>query len=222
MNMLKEYGKPGQPIPQGSFYGRDFEGDPAPRMNFHAEKGMNATTAGTHEYEHALDDAGAMTAPYHAEIDKKDGLFQRFSALNRFTGPVEAPAVFAESVAAARNLAQTAPDRLDKLRLGDPRYHQTTGRFLHDQGSRYMYGRDPYTDAKIAPQRSMSELLMRPEGRQWLQRMGTRDPGWLEHNDLSGLIHPDAFQISKQIGRQPPSKQAPSSSRFEDMLRPDK
>jgi hypothetical protein len=135
-------------------------------------KGAKAprTSVATHEYEHALDDAqGALTGILASNPKGGGKKFTARYALN--TG--ETPAVLAETVAGLRHLNEKNPAVVGGLSFGVPGYNTVSGRFIHDQGSRYMYGRDA-SDRKIAPQRSMSDLLSTTEAAQWLKQMARK------------------------------------------------
>ena len=144
--------------------------------------GATDTQVGTHEHQHALDNTHRGMydmlgrIPNFLEREQGRAGVGKNVSIGQYETATETPAVMAETVASLRNLDQRASHEVDSLRFGAPGYNQASGRFIHDQGSRYMYGRNPYTDEKVTPQRSMSELLTRPEGRQWLDRMGRESP----------------------------------------------
>lgn len=115
----------------------------------------------THEYEHALTG--------HPDVKAPSTTAER---LRHFYN--ETPSVMAETVARMRTQNRLNPGSVAGLSFGDPEYNKSTGEFIRQQGSRYMYGRDPFTDQKLAPQRSMTDLLTTNEGKQWLARMGNK------------------------------------------------
>lgn len=115
------------------------------------------TAVGTHEHQHGLDAKGKRPSRYGGKETS------------------ELPSVMAETIANLRAVDQEHPSLVDDYRFGAPGHREATGRFMHDSGTRYMYGRDPYTDEKLTHQRSMSDLLTTDEGKQWLKRMGEKN-----------------------------------------------
>jgi hypothetical protein len=128
----------------------------------------------THEYEHALGmpHFSDRTTPEPVLGDEMFGADPSAQVPSR--NLYETPAVLAETVSTLRNVEPKNPGYSQSLNFGAPGYNRANGEFIRQQGSKYMYGRDPNTDAKIAPQRSMNDLLSSREGQQWLNHMGKK------------------------------------------------
>lgn len=185
------------------------------RINISAEDPRPFSTA-THEFEHALgfgdDGWRGLLAPYIGEDVKLRSQPAWLRELQPYAqtaaarqerlalATVETPAVLAETVAEMRG--RHAGNRLraggpsaaglpSELQFGVPGYNQVSGEFIRRMGSRHMYGLNPDTNAVVGKPRSMTELLTRPESRQWLQRMGRKVTEKQSNHEKQAVIKQD-------------------------------
>ncbi len=136
--------------------------------------GQHPASTATHEHEHSLN-VPHLPTQMEPESNLTDKYFGPDPDAKMFTHSLlETPAVMAETVSKLRGMEANNPGHARGLSFGVPGYNRSSGEFVRRQGSKYMYGRDPDTDAKIAPQRSMTDLLSTREGQQWLEHMGKR------------------------------------------------